>query len=349
MAKRFLVLIFALSFIGLLSGCSNEGSPSGGDTDISDDFGGYRPTDEEPAFGDEIIATEMVADDDYDDPMLAVSEVESSFENDLADIYALRIVWGQLRYDPDVTEITDWSGSLTVSRGIEVLRKVIKFEPSQDWIVLREDPAVIEWVSQTTVHYDGIFVNIVIPPADEETETEPVTILFETGPFSVTFEADELAALDTIYYLEDDSNAVAFHALKVERYGCPKGFLAGRWGKNEEGEGIFFGKWMSKWYELMGHLEGTWADGEFYGKYIDENGQFEGLLKGGYHSGNSASAKHRHSGWFRGYYYDADGNILGVLKGNYHEVPKNSTMGFFQGRWKQYCGEFSTVDDGMDD
>jgi hypothetical protein len=347
--RKLLTLIFALGFIALLSGCSNnETSPSAGDGDISDDFGGFKPTDEEPAFGDEVIAAEMTADDDFNDPMQSSFDIESAFENDLADIYALRIVWGQLRYDPEVTEPTDWSGTLTVSRGVEILRKVIKFEPSQDWIVLRDDPAVIEWVSQTTVHHDGIYVNIVVPPPDETDDTEPVTVTFDTEPFSITFDVAELPALDTIYYLEDDSNAVAFHAFKVERIGCPKGFLAGQWGKDEEGNGIFFGKWLSQWDELMGHLNGTWGDGEFFGKYIDEHGRFEGLIKGRYHSGNSLSPMHRRAGWFRGYYYDGDGNILGVLKGHYREVPRNSTMGFFQGRWRHYCNQIAPVDDGFE-
>ena len=158
----------------------------------------------------------------------------------------------------------------------------------------------------------------------------------------------ELAALDTVYYL-DDSNAVAFHAFKVERVGCPKGFLSGRWGKNEDGENVFYGKWSSHRDILQGHLRGTWGDNQFFGKYINRDGLFEGLIKGRYHNGNSLSPMHRSAGWFRGYYYDADGNILGVLRGHYFENPKETGMGLFAGRWRHYCGEIPDVDDGLDD
>ncbi len=347
MLRKLFITILALSLVALIGGCSDN-STSGDVADISEEFGGFKPTDEEPAFGSEVIAAEMTDDVEFDDPMLATSEVESAIASDTYDIYALRIVWGQLRFDPTVTEVTDWSGSLSVSRGAEVLRRLIRFEPGQDYILERTERETIEWASFTTVHHDGIFVNIIIPKLDETTEATPETVTFSTTPFEITFNSTELATLDTVYYL-DDFNAVAFHAFKVKRVGCPKGFLAGRWGKNEDGENVFYGKWMSHHNILKGHLRGTWDDKQFYGKYIDKFGQFEGLIKGRYHTGNSLSPRHRHAGWFRGYYYDADGNILGVLKGHYHENPKESGMGMFFGRWRHYCGQIPEIDDGMDD
>ena len=347
MLRKVLYIALAVGSVAFIGGCSGD-STSSSQGDISEEFGGFRPTDEAPAFGDEAIATEMVDDTEFDDPMLIESDVEEVVANVNADIYAIRIIWGQLRYDPEVTDVTDWSGSLTVSRGVEILRRIIRFEDGQDYILDRTTRESIEWVSKTTVHHDGIFVNVIIPPEEENTKSVPVTITYDTEPFEVTFDIDELATLDTVYYI-DDSNAIAFHAFKVERVGCPKGFLAGRWGKNEEGENVFYGKWMSHHNILKGHLRGTWGDNEFYGKYIDKDGLFEGLIKGRYHAGNSASPRHRHAGWFRGYYYNAEGSILGVLKGHYIEVPKETGMGFFQGRWRHYCGDRVVVDDGLDE
>lgn len=356
MQKRLITGLIASAMLLLAIGCSDNGTTT--DESIADEFGGYEPTAESVAFGNPEIASTMTDDEDYNDPMLTEAVVDSQLQCTESNIYALRIVWGMLECDTSMTTPTDWSGSLTISRGSEVLRKVIKFEPATDWIVIRDDRAVIEWVSETTIHHDGVMVNLVIPPEDSATATgDPVTVTFDTEPFQMTFDVTDLAALDTVYYL-DDSNAVAFYGFKVDRVPCPKGFLAGNWGKDEEGNGIFYGKWMSHYGGLEGHLEGTWGidnDGEeanvFYGKYIDSDGNFMGLLKGRYHVSNSHSAHRRLNGWFRGYYYDGDGNILGVLKGNYHEKVDNSSYGTFQGRWREYCNASlaDTIDDGLDE
>jgi len=366
MFRKLLIGIVVLSLFGLYTGCSDKASSAGGD-EIADEFGGIKPSDEPPAFGDETIATEMVEDAEYEDPVLLSPIVEQAVNNEVADLYSIRIVWGQLGFDSSITEVTDWSGSLTVSDGVELLRRVIKFEDGQDYIVLRTDPTKIDWVSYTTVHHDGIFANIVIPPDEEravDDVLEPITVTFSTAPFEITFNVEDLPALDTIYYL-DDSSAVAFHACKVERIACPRGFLAGRWGLNEDGDGVFYGKWLSHYDLLAGHIRGTWGkniDGEpenvFYGKYIDLTGSFEGLLRGRYHpvghsnaevSQGQARGRHISRGLFRGSFFDASGNIQGVLKGHYSETHGNSGMGYFQGRWRTYCGRIDNADDGLDE
>jgi len=357
MLKRLATFVIALALIGLITGCGSDSSTTS-DSDISEDFGGFMPSAEAPAFGDETIAAEMTDDEDYDDPMLTNAIVETQLEEPETEIYALRIVWGMLRYDSTMTTPTDWSGLLSVSRGSIILRKVIKFEPATDWIVIRDSRDSLKWVSQTTVHHDGIFVNLVIPPADDTEESdEPVTVTFDTEPFEITFNLEDLNVLDTIYYLED-SNAVAFHAFNVVRIPCPKGFFSGVWGKDEEGNGLFYGKWMSRFGGAEGHFEGTWGsdqdtnpDNVFYGKVIDLEGNFLALLRGTYHYRHPMSHRGNSSGWLRGYYHDEDGNIMGVMKGHYHEQPKNSGFGFMQGRWREYCNEnyAGAIEDGMDD
>ncbi len=357
MFKRLAAFVMALALIGLITGCSSDSSTTS-DSDISEEFGGFTPTAEAPSFDNEIVATEMTDDADYSDPMLTNDFVEAQLQDSLSDIYSLRIVWGMLCYDSTMTTPTDWSGSLTVSRGSIILRKVIKFEPATDWIVIRDNRSELDWVSQTTVHHDGIFVNLIVPPATDSTEeAAPVTISFDTEPFSITFNLDDLNALDTIYYL-DDSNAVAFHAFNVVREPCPKGFFSGVWGKDEDGNGVMYGQWMSHMGYTEGQFEGTWGlntdnvyDNVFYGKVIDLDGNFIALLKGSYHSKNPMARRGNSSGWLRGYYYDENANIMGVLRGHYHEQPKNSGFGFLQGRWREYCGQnyAGAIEDGLDD
>jgi hypothetical protein len=163
--------------------------------------------------------------------------------------------------------------------------------------------------------------------------------------------------MDTIIDL-DDGNAVAIQAHKLEPNACPRGFLGGKWGRDIDGNRIFFGRWMTANGALAGHLQGTWGIEEdgiirniFYGKYIDINGNFEGVLKGVYGAGfgPNALAMNGRVGFFRGYFYDANGNILGVLGGKYGRAPEPG-YGLFYGRWKTICPGFgvNTEPDGLE-
>ncbi|PKK83746.1 MAG: hypothetical protein CVT49_06925 [candidate division Zixibacteria bacterium HGW-Zixibacteria-1] len=368
--RNLLLAALILSLVGFLAGCGEDStSPSDDDLlTIADEFGGYTPTDEQAAFGDPVLLDDMDADKIYDDELLASPAVDSIIDESIAGAYALRIVWGSLRYDSTITEITDWSGSLTVSRGAEIVRRTIRFEDGQDYILDRTDRTLIEWVSLTTVHFDGIFVNIYIPPVVTDDSAmiaeEPVTVTFETGPLMVSFSTDQLPALDTVFYLEDSVNAVAFHGFKVEPMGCPNGFLDGRWGTDTTGLGVFNGRWIASNGMLAGYIHGEWGQDSaganyFVGKYIDINGQFEGLLKGTYRwmpFGNMNGLQNGRvpchgGGKFYGHFYDAERNPIGVLKGRFR-LPKDNTdgdMGYFFGRWKKFCSSVATVNDGMEE
>ena len=363
MLRYFLIGIMTFGLLGLVAGCGSDSTSSDDSAQsIADQFGGFTPTDEAPAFGDPALAADMADDEEFDDAILASSAVDSVIDDTETGVYVLRIVWGSLEYDSTITEPTDWTGSLTVSRGIEIVRRLIRFERGQDYIQPRTARNLIEWVSITTVHHDGIFVNIYIPPPDTastDAVDEPVTVTFETEPFSVTFNISELIALDTIYYLEDSVNAVGFRAHKLYPAGCAKGFLEGRWGRDSTGQGVFRGRWMSRNGALLGHLKGEWGqndDGDrvFYGKYTDITGKFEGLWRGKYkphpnHQANYSGFRHA-GGWFWGRFYDADANPLGVLRGHYL-MPKwnqDERAGYFQGRWKTFCPRTAEEYDGLD-
>ncbi len=365
--KRYLfVALLSFGLLALIAGCS-ENSTSTGDEmeELADQFGGYLPTDEEPAFGDEQMAAEMEGDVEYDDPILLSPEVESMIEEDATGAYVMRIVWGALEYDSSVTELTTWDGSLSVSYGAVVVRHKIRFEPWQDVILPRESREEVSWMSKTSVHHDGLALNIYIPAPDSGEEIEePITVTFDTEPFTATYTIDELTALDTVYYLEDSVNAVAVMAHKIYPGACPRGFLGGYWGVDSTGQGIFYGRWISNNGALVGHLRGHWGEDSdenegrvFYGKYIDITGKFEGLLKGRYMphpnwraNGNAFSHA---GGRFYGQFYDENGSPDGVLKGHYRNPRRvnDNNMGFFQGRWKTYCpsNNADEANDGFDD
>jgi len=332
-------------------GCSEN--PTGTEDQIenlnlNDPTGGYLATDESPGFGDSDLLAEANDNDEYDDPFRVLYSSDMTTDTTLEGGYHLRILWGQLRFDPTVTTVTDWTGSLIISRGAMVVRQVIAFEPDQDALLERTDRRLVEWTSFTTVHHDGLAVDIYIPP-DTATIPEVVTVAFETGPYSRTFDLSELVALDTIVYLDDaDSNAVAFHAFRLDRMLCARGFLAGRWGFNEDGQGVFRGMWMTRDGRISGWLRGHWGvndDGDrvFFGKWISRDGRFQGFLRGRWdqhpsHNANPNAVKHA-GGWFKGDVLDANRQVIGALKGKYKSHPQFK-KGFFQGRWKLGCDEY---------
>ena len=118
MKRTLFAALMVLGMLGLLIGCSDNGTQPDNQESIADQFGGYTPTDEQPAFGETALAADMQADVEFDDPMLTDPVVDDDINNAAA-IYALRIVWGQMEYDSTVTTVTDWSGSSTADSSVE--------------------------------------------------------------------------------------------------------------------------------------------------------------------------------------------------------------------------------------
>jgi len=346
------LLIWAVS-------CSNNPTEPENQTEVinlNDPTGGFLAIDEAPGFGDPDLLAEASNSDDYDDAMLADSILDTIISDSTAGFYHLHMLWGQLRLDSSVTTMTDWTGSLTVSRGGLVVRRVIAFEPGQDSVLERTDRTLVEWVSFTSIHHDGLDIDIFVPP-DTATTPEPVTVAFETGPYSRTFDISELVALDTIVYLDDaDSNAVAFHAFRLDRMPCARGFLAGHWGFDDNGDGVFRGMWMTNTGRISGWLRGAWGvnddgDNVFFGKWVSRSGRFEGFLRGRWdHQPNmhaNPNAMRHAGGWFAGELLDANRQVIGTLAGKYKSHP-SFKKGFLQGRWKLQCNEPERdVDDGL--
>ena len=167
--------------------------------------------------------------------------------------------------------------------------------------------------------------------------------------------------MDTIVYLDDaDSNAVAFHGFRFDHAPCPRGFLTGWWGYDENGEGAFRGMWMSRKGLVTGYLDGWFGENEegdnvFFGKWITLDGQFEGFMRGTYGfrpNANNNGLTHRQNaiGWFAGGIFNADEVKIGVLKGKYRSHPRFKN-GFLQGRWRLDCnsieGEGYGINDGF--
>jgi hypothetical protein len=343
MSAKSAVIALTVLLLAALMGCSN--GPTDSDSyqaiNLGDEFGGYTTEKEAPAFGDsELLAEEEV---EVTDPMLGSPEVTDLTADPEAGLFHFRVVWGQLCYDSTVTEVTDWSGSLSVSRGALIVRRLIRFERGQDSLMTRTDRALIEWTSATTVHNDGLAVDLFVPPADD---TEPVTVTFATGPYTRVFDLAELAALDTVVSL-DNGGAVALHAWQLFRVPCPRGFVVGRWGHDSTGQGVFRGRWLTVCGQVAGYLRGHFGRDEFdqkvlYGKWIDLSGNVEGFLAGTYQPvpdpSVGADVCCRSGGWFAARIYDAEHQPIGQMHGRYRAAPSDR-HGFFQGRWKLDCNQ----------
>ena len=365
-----LLILVAALWVG---GCSE--SPTNvnetDSTNLVDDFGGYNIGPEEPGFGDDDLMADDELEVEVDDPLLSSPEITALTSDPESGLFHLRVIWGQIPLDTTATDPIDWSGSLTISRGAEVLRRLIRFEPVQDYPLERTDPQLIEWVSQTTIHNDGIAVDLFVPPpqptldsAGEIIDTlplDPVTVTFETGPYSRTFTLPELAALDTIVEL-DSGAKVAFHAIWVPRVPCPGGFVTGGWGYDEEGQGRFRGRWMSYRGDILGWLNGHFGQDDdganvLFGKWINRNGDCKGFIKGTYERTRSRCGDYEagnrcgNGGEFHTRVFDADRNPIGQLHGKYQDAPERKN-GFFQGRWRLNCNRDSDhnsdYDDGLD-
>ena len=380
MYKRFFFSLAVAALMVWAVGCSDNPVKTDNTQDLADDFGGYTPTDEAPAFGDASLLAVEDEEEEIDDPILASPSVQQVVNNVDAGVFHFRAVWGRIPYDSTVTEATDWTGSLTISRGAIVLRRQIRFELDQDTYLPRTDRHLLEWVSFTTVHNDGIAVDLFVPPVAPTLDStwipdgmgdstlvvdtvlaEPVMLTFATGPYARTFTLPELAALQELVAL-DDGNKVAFHSVQILRQFCPRGVLAGRWGYDDAGNGVFRGIWMSNMGRVTGYLEGSFGLDDqgakvFFGKWIDRSGQFEGLLRGTWDHGPWATheeiEQRRAGGWFAGRIFDADGDPIGMLGGHFGAAP-NYEGGWFQGRWKLNCprlvgmdGERGMMEDGI--
>jgi hypothetical protein len=252
-------------------------------------------------------------------------------------------------------ELLDWSGLLRVDRGIVVIKRVIRFERPFDSIVRpRIDRQTVAWFSHTGGHFDGLLIQIIEPPRQvDETRDDgdpppPNQLHIVTGPFEQSFPVASLATIDEVYEVDDLGNAIHLVGFTLgDLDPCPKGFLSGIWMTDTEaddGSGTFRGRWVGVHGFGKGHMMGRFGyneDGErvFFGKYINRSGQFMGLLGGTWAPVEDRPGHGRFIG-----HWTSDGETRdGALGGRYLHLPERPG-GFYQGRWATDCDP-DAVDD----
>lgn len=331
---RRIALFLLLPFI-VAAGCAQAPTELSSANPLDLEFGGFTADNETPAFGDADLLISRADEVDPADPLALAIEAEAAGSTGVRPVFALRAVWGQLHYDSTSTTPTIWDGSIQVDSGRIGICRIIRFEPGQDYVVLpRTSPNVVDFVSRTTVHNDGLMLLIGVNTAMLADSSDNL-VTFATGPLHISFKLRELVALDTAIRVDDAGNAVMFNSFLVRPDLCPKGFLGGAWMAGDEG-GEFKGRWVSRSGELEGYLMGTYgvnSDGlrVFFGKYIDLNGTFEGRLRGVW---GPAPAPLR-GGFFKGVFYDPQDRPAGRLHG--HWTTDESGAGGFEGVWLLHC------------
>ena len=384
---RHATLLLLGLLLGLaLAGCSNDENPAGtsltgtddyDNMDLSQTYGGLTPTDEPEAFGDPYLLQldAVESSEASDDPLQADPEVvaletlsEQPLEPDDPDglkrprFTFLKITWGMLDGEVDALgntdetqDLLDWSGMLTVDRGIVVVRRVILFERPHDHLVYpRLNRHAVAWISHTGRHYDGLLIEIIERPTDlrsaEGTELSPNMLHFNTGPYSADLAVRELPDLNEIHDVDDEGNAIQFVGFRLSDIGlCPKGFLSGIWRSlpgvsdtvvvGPQAVGFFKGRWVGVRGLVRGFVRGQYGYGEngeriFIGKYIDRRGRFQGFLRGTWESRSDS----RGHGSFRGQWMNAAETVQGVLGGEYVHL-RERPGGFFSGRWATLCDQ----------
>lgn len=377
------IAVGALLTLGLMAGCSSDESDlttaplaaadDYSNLDFSQTYGGLTATDEDEAFGDEALKLLMLAEeqDMVDDPLATdpvVLEMEERSrhmdryeEGELPKFTYMRLRWGMLR-GPDDTlrveppcDVTDWTGELHTDRGLVVVRRLIRFERPRDHVIFpRLNHRTVAFVSHTTCHFDGLVIQIIERPEDNDQDNpEPNILHINTPGFSGDFEVSSLAEMDEVFDVDDRGNRfqmTGFSMRDIET--CPKGFLSGRYRhvrrdrpdttvSDRPGEiyGTYVGVWTTLTGRVHGFLRGGYGlteDGHrvFIGKYINRRGHFMGLIRGGW---NPADEEHDLAG-FLGKWVSRDGNVEGVLGGEAHPV-EDYPGGFFVGRWTTLCDD----------
>jgi hypothetical protein len=312
---------------------------------LNDPYGGYNTANEKPAFGDPYLTGNYGAEANN---IVALADSDTTRENHMRVHRFLLVTWGNLRNDSTITSPTDWSGSLCVQNGIVRPVRTVRFEFPQDHLVPRDSRTCVEWVSHTQPDFDGILVALHRVPCDSLATPDslcasPISVTFTTGPFTVTFNQDELKDLHKVIQVDAAGNAVAFNSIVLEPHACAHGFLAGQW-KNvsdKRYDGIFRGEWMSENGLHTGFLRGVYGQtrsGEnvFFAKWINDDGTFRGLMKGRYGKNPEATATDV-DGWFAGIWFSRDLRVAGNVHGVWGAGTGEGEGGFFRGAWAARC------------
>lgn len=365
------VLVVAGTFV--LAGCGQDRdvvTPTQAglqqSVDLNDVNGGFKPTDEKPAFGDAGLL-EMAREEFNADDLPGSNEPSLFAESNPGPrrIYTVSVIWGMLPGNANGASVDladppgkasedgdtyDWSGGMDVSRGGIHLRSVVSFEDGDRVVWPRRERGSIEWISHTGPGWDGIRFVIYQPPF-EEGGVEEDTLYFRAGEYTRTFLLSELDELNETVAVGVEGNSIRFQARMIDPTVSNHGFARGRWTAPAEGDtvGLFGGILVSDYGRVAGYFHGHYGQDDqgkavLFAKVTGANGEFRGFLRGswGQASGPGIGSE---NGWFQARWFDgAEENEqeIGAVRGAWQRAGRGP--GQLWGRWCLGC----SLDGGTD-
>jgi hypothetical protein len=335
---RTLSLPLALLMALPATACLDRGGSTDDSQDVSSAIeqtnGGLDTTDEPPEFGVGADFTAAAIEDDNaaTDPLAGDPATATMDRASAAAGFRAIVLWGKIPADRDATEVRDWSGSLKVSRGGLLVRHTIAFEDRTDQLLPRVSLDTVAFTSVTKPHVDGLALTILDPTAPTATSAQTLTYTSADGATIYTLDLAQLAAGPIVV---DAGNGFKLVAIGHRRHAdtCDRGFMRGRWHALTRNAGRFLGVVADENGERVGHVRGVYGqrrngDSVLFGKFIDREGQFRGILAGTFDNGQ-----------YRARWIDRQGDH-GTAHGVYFEGA-TPEAGHFLGRW----AETSCTDD----
>jgi hypothetical protein len=331
------------------------------ETQLGEHFAGLTVEDEAPMFGEE--ATFEALDERDADPLYdptgdavevdavneadAIAELATDEDTPDADrplVWGVMVNWGRQHVDPEAEGATIWNPTLHTDCGVLAVRRLVAMEEGEGVARPRPDQQTVSFRSATLPSFDGAVLVLGVR-AGNAACIETGVLRFESEALDAPIEVP-LADLDGLELRRElgDGTAVVMLAHRLEpRRGdlCVHGTMVGRWRRaiGEDGEprralGRFHGRVLDEMGELRGHVRGVWGvprRGRFagrqvmFGKFIDRDGRFNGLLAGRWGDG------HLGGGWhLTPRFLDLHGRYRGV----YGDAPdREPDGGFFRARY----------------
>ena len=328
-------IIWSISAMLFIGGCEKN-SPNEPEqneiTELDKPYGGYSTSDELPAFGDAEMVTEFASDEEAGDVVATDPEFVAGLDSTKVDAYFIRLMWGFLAYDSTATEVIDWSGSATATKGVLALMKTIRFEFNDHVLFPRPDAKTIQWQSHTIGHLDGLSLVIL----DNDTTDSKGLFTISTPLYEHMFSYEELDSLELVETVSAAGQQISILAYKKQVIPFGGGFFDGQWIKNRKFGGEFKGRWINSLGTHAGHLRGIWGVNRhdikvYYGKYVTLNGEFGGLIAGNWGFAADDTSK----GWLEGRWVNRGLTTMGTMKGHWKLGENSASHGFFNGKWKK--------------
>jgi hypothetical protein len=320
--------LLACSLVAVAGGCTDTPEDEADQivSAIELENGGLDTEDEAPSFGE----VDAFANAAIENTAVVTDTMETDTEvvalRDRTDVQRLRVaaIWGRMPPSREDLAPHDWSGTIQVSRGAVVVRHRIGFEEATDRLLPRDTRTAIAFQSVTGPFVDGLILEVLA-----DADLGGITLSYVPGS-GTTVEvrlADLLAGPVTRDF--GDGNRLVVTALRGDRDACDHGFMRGRWHALRDNLGGFRGIVTDADGAPIGHMRGIYGtrrNGEqvFFGKYINNEGQFRGIFAGHYRDGN-----------FVGRWITRAGEH-GRLGGHYREsLPGPEVGGVYVGRWAE--------------